>query len=290
MDLQPDFLVVGHVTLDLVNGDLVPGGTAFYASVVAARLGRRVAILTSGAPEQAREALAGLVQVVDFPSSPTIFENRYASGKRTQYVRSLAPPIEARHLPQEWSRCGVVLLAPVANEVDPSLAALFPDSILGVSPQGWMRRWDASGLVEPAPWSGEEVGKRAQVVVMSESDHPGKAAPPAWLTDHQGVLVLTQGRRGALMYWSRRWYRIPPFPATEVDPTGAGDVFAAAYLVRYSETEDPLASGLFAGCAASLKVEAKSSVGVPTRDQIEERISLHRELKVSPFCGVARPG
>ena len=284
MDFQPDFLVIGHVTLDLVNGGLVPGGTAFYASTAAARLGRRVALLTRGAPEQAQEALAGLAQVVDLPSSTTTtFENRYTDGQRTQYIRSLAPPIEARHLPQEWSRCPVVLLAPVADEVDPSLAALFSDSILGVSPQGWMRRWDASGLVGPAPWGGEEVVERAQVVVLSESDLPCRTVPAAWLRDHRGILVLTQGPRGALVHWSRKRFRIPPFPAIEADPTGAGDVFTAAYLVRYSETGDPLASGLFAGCAASLKVEAKGSVGVPTRDQIEKRISLHRELKVVPF-------
>src|SRR5207253_1027939 len=40
----PQFLVVGHITRDLVSRDVRPGGTASYAAVVAARLGLRTAV------------------------------------------------------------------------------------------------------------------------------------------------------------------------------------------------------------------------------------------------------
>jgi sugar/nucleoside kinase (ribokinase family) len=68
-----------------------------------------------------------------------------------------------------------------------------------------------------------------------------------------------------------------------VDPTGAGDVFAAAFLVRYRETGDPFASALFASCAASLSVEAPGLEGVPTRARVEERFRQFPERRVRPL-------
>ena len=56
--------------------------------------------------------------------------------------------------------------------------------------------------------------------------------------------MVTQGSRGAVLRWKRQWFGVPAYPAKEVDSTGAGDVFAAAYLVRYSKVGDPLTSGL----------------------------------------------
>ena len=285
----PDFLVIGHVTLDLTEEGAVPGGTAFYSSLTAARLGRRVALLTRGAPPQARGSLATLAQVVDIPSSvTTTFENCYADGVRTQVIHSVAPPIEVSHLPDEWRGCPVALLAPVFDEMDSTLAACFPKALLGVSPQGWLRRSGPSGIVEPKAWSDAETLGRAEVLVLSEMDLPEKRVPPNWLTDDR-VVILTQGPRGALMHYGDRWFRIPPYPAKEADLTGAGDVFAAAYLVRYSETGDPLTAGMFASCAASFKVENKGSKGVPTRDQITHRMDQFQELKVTPCENPSSP-
>ena len=73
--------------------------------------------------------------------------------------------------------------------------------------------------------------------------------------------------------WShRRWRHVPAFPSQELDPTGAGDVFAAAFLTRYVETDDPWLAALFASAAASWSVEQEGLGGIPTRQQIEERL------------------
>jgi sugar/nucleoside kinase (ribokinase family) len=86
------------------------------------------------------------------------------------------------------------------------------------------------------------------------------------------VLILTLGGEGADLHYKGVWHHIQPVAAREVDPTGAGDVFAAAYLIRFGETRDPLESARFASCAASFCVEAEGVVGIPTRAQVEARL------------------
>jgi sugar/nucleoside kinase (ribokinase family) len=83
------------------------------------------------------------------------------------------------------------------------------------------------------------------------------------------VVVLTTGWRGATLYQGGQGSAIPPRPAREVDPTGAGDVFAAAFLIRWQETGDPLAAARFANVAASFSVEGPGLTAIPTRAQVE---------------------
>lgn len=42
-------------------------------------------------------------------------------------------------------------------------------------------------------------------------------------------LIVTEGKHGSRVYSKDHEYRIPAFPATEVDPTGAGDSFLAGF-------------------------------------------------------------
>ena len=87
------------------------------------------------------------------------------------------------------------------------------------------------------------------------------------------VFIYTRGRGGADIHYGGEWHHIPAFEAQEVDPTGAGDVFAAAYMVRLSETSDVLESARFASCAASFCVEAEGTAGIPRRAQVEARLT-----------------
>jgi sugar/nucleoside kinase (ribokinase family) len=89
------------------------------------------------------------------------------------------------------------------------------------------------------------------------------------------ILFFTLGDRGSRLWSGGHWQKVPAFPAREVDPTGAGDVFAAAFLARYIETNDIAQSSLFAAAAAAVSVEAVGTAGIPSRAQVEER--LHRD-------------
>ena len=282
----PQFLAIGHITRDLRGQTHTIGGAVSYAALTASRLGMDAAVLTSVAKEdlQAARDLTG-ARVVSGPSPvTTVFENLYEGDDRKQRIHTMADPVSPGGLPEGWQGCPVVLLAPVAGEVDPSFAALFPRSLLGVSPQGWMRRWDSEGWVDRKCWSGRGVIDRADVVVVSEADFSSGRLPPSWLKD-RAIVVLTHGRDGATVVHGGRRLRVPPYPAQEVDPTGAGDVFAAAYLISYYEYEsgDSLGSALFASCAASLSVESPRLRGIPTRERVLERMEKFPHHRVLPL-------
>ena len=84
------------------------------------------------------------------------------------------------------------------------------------------------------------------------------------------LLVITDGWHGATIYMGGASHRIAPRPTSEVDPTGAGDVFATSFLLRLAETGDPFVAARFANVAASISVEASGMDSVPYRARVEE--------------------
>lgn len=262
-----EFLALGHITRDLLeDGGYRRGGTALYAAVAAARLGWRATVWTATASEI--PPLPG-VRVVALPSQhDTVFRNRYQGGHRTQQILSRAASLALDAFPP--SAASVVLLGPVAQEVPPAWAERFPEAIVGACLQGWLRGWDASGRVAPRPW--REAGRwlpRLAVAFLSLEDVGGRRSRVRLYASRARLLVLTEGDQGATLFQEGHPVRVPAFPATEVDPTGAGDVFAAAFLIRYAEGATPAEAARFAAAAAALSVQGPGVEAVPHRQAVE---------------------
>ncbi len=116
----PDFVVVGHVTLDHFDEAVRPGGTALYAAVTAQRLGMSVGILTSHGADFPLEAIPPQIEVVTLEApATTVFEHRHRETRRALRVTSAAQPLGPADVPEDWRDAGLVLLAPVVGEVDP---------------------------------------------------------------------------------------------------------------------------------------------------------------------------
>src|SRR5260221_284042 len=77
---------------------------------------------------------------------------------------------------------------------------------------------------------------------------------------------------GCVLYWNgdRRRFRAPA--VHEVDATGAGDVFAAAFFIRLLKTRDPWEAARFATLIASRSVTRVGLAGIPTPQEIEESL------------------
>jgi 1D-myo-inositol 3-kinase len=275
MKTSPDFLAIGHVTKDLLpTGGYTIGGTATYASLAAHKLGLAVAVLTSTSPDLDLRALEPGIQWQVVPAATaTTFENIYQGERREQFVHGTASPLKATQLPELWKGAKVVLLCPVAAEIGLDWLATFPTSLIGVTPQGWMRQWDHTGRVRAKPWShARQVLSKADVLVFSEDDVQKDEAVIQRYAQWSRIAVVTHGARGASVHWDGAWRDFPAFEVEEVEATGAGDVFAASFLVRLRETGDPAGAANFANAAASFAVEGPGVTTIADRGQVEERL------------------
>jgi len=275
----PDYVLVGHVTRDLVPDGFVPGGTVTYAGLTARALGRRVGVVTSAGPDLTLpEVLPGLCLQVTVAETTSTFENVYHDGHRQQWIRAVASPLSVAQIPESWRNTDIIHLAPLTGEFGPELVlALTGPSFLGVTPQGWLRRWDSSGRVRRAPWDNpEDVLAAVSAVVLSEEDVEYDWDTLRRWSQLTPLLVVTVGQQGCIVFESGRGWRVPAFPAVERDATGAGDVFAAAFFVGVQQGRAPIDAARYANCVASFSVEASGTSGIPTPERVAERLSAHR--------------
>ena len=268
--LEPiDYLVIGHLTVDQTPQGPRLGGTASYASLTARALGMRVGVVTSWGQEIPATALQN-IPLVNFPAeASTTFENVYTPDGRVQFLRNNAPGLEYYQIPEKWRSANIVHLGPVAQEVEPGLVRNFPDAMIGVTPQGWMRAWQGDGRVYASEWpEASFVLQRADAAVISIEDVAGDENRVDEMAASCKVLAVTEAADGARVYWNGDVRRFRPPNVKEVDPTGSGDIFAAAFFTRLYKTNDPWEAGRFATALSAFSVTRPGLQAIPTPEEI----------------------
>jgi sugar/nucleoside kinase (ribokinase family) len=271
VSLEPvDYLVIGHITVDLTPSGPMMGGSAAYAALTARAMGLRVGVVTIRGNEIPLTALDGILVVATESEHSTTFENVYTPDGRIQYIRNAAGKIDFAIVPEAWRHAKIIHLAPVAQEMDAVLPMDFHPTLVGLTPQGWFRAWDADGRVLPCAWNHYEAAfAQAGAAVFSVEDVAHNEDTIEHLAHAARVLAVTEGAAGARLFWhgdSRR-FRAPS--VQEVDPTGAGDVFAAAFFARLLNTRDPWEAARFANRMAAISVTRPGMQGVPTPEEVK---------------------
>jgi sugar/nucleoside kinase (ribokinase family) len=271
------FLAIGHVTLDQTEPGRLPGGSALYSALFASRMGLKAGILTSFGPDFPRGVIPPEIELVSVPSaSTTIFRHAIKNGRRALWLLDRAADILAEKLPTPWETSDLVYLCPVAGEVDAGLASAFRNATIGVGPQGWMRSRGKDGFITPKGWKGAStVLPQSQALFVSEEDIPDEESIRDWF-DQVPVGFVTRGERGATLFVNGEPYQVEGYRTDVADPTGAGDVFAAAFLIHYQRTQDAWEAAGFATAAASLTVEGEGIEGVPDAGTVEARWKSYR--------------
>lgn len=267
----PDYLAVGHLSLDQTPSGPALGGTVAYAALTALALGRRPAVVTSAGDDLDTSRLADIPIRRLASEESTAFRNEYGPDGRRQVLLGRAFPLAIEDIPHDWRSAAIIHLAPIAGEMPPSLAAAFAgNDVLGLTPQGWMRAWDEQGRITYGSWtSALPAIERADVVIVGVEDVNGDEAELDGLAGACRLLVATEGALGARVYWNHDVRRFPAPAAEPVDPTGAGDVFAAAFFIRFAETRDPWEAVRYANVLASISVTRRGLAGVPTPHESE---------------------
>jgi sugar/nucleoside kinase (ribokinase family) len=254
--------------------------------MAAAKLGWRVGILTRGNYGVTIDNLVvphldlgddRIQIVVEQAEWPTFFINDYSSGRRTQQITRWAGPIDLRGLPPNWRSPRVMHFGPVAQEIDTRQSAGINPTFMGITPQGWMRDWPRAtgGRVQNIPLRlpRDFMGQVDSIVVNDEEFVHSRDVVQA--IGKAGYGIVTLGSGGAQAYTPDGLISEPAFPLAVDDPTGAGDVFAAAFFYRMSERGTSTADALrYANAAAGLSVAGQAR-HIPSRQAIKRLLDRH---------------
>jgi sugar/nucleoside kinase (ribokinase family) len=230
-----------------------------------------VGIVTSWGAELPLGPLADIPLINLNVDKSTTFENIPTPEGRIQLIHHAAQNIDLNLIPEIWLGSQIVHLAPVAQEVEPTLVRHFTNSLIGVTPQGWLRVWDEEGRVNSTEWP--EAGfvlRQVGAAVISAEDVDHDESRIEELAASCRVLAVTEHAEGVRLFWNGDVRRFRPAGVKAVDSTGAGDIFAAAFFCRMFATRDPWESARFATQLSAISVTRPGLLAIPTQEEIKD--------------------
>ncbi len=272
---EVDYLLIGHLTADIVEDGRQLGGTVSYAAKTARAFGLRVGMLTSAsAGEKLMEAFDDDIQIVSLPAeNTTTFENIYEEDVRHQFVRATARSLTFDDVPAVWHNTNLVHVAPLVKEVSPSIVANFPKSIKLLTMQGMLRQWGEDGLVKFKRWFDPEALKQFNFVVFSEEDIQHAPDLESSIAELVPCLIVTRAEKGGTIYraGTKTQYSAPQVDVTHL--TGAGDIFACALLSSWHYLRDVDKAVAVSAKLASYSVTRVGLDSVPSADDVRVQLA-----------------
>ncbi len=259
-------LIAGPLTLDRFTDESPvresPGGGVLFAARTAEAFGIRPLVLTKVNRE------------------PLLFEHSWVDGERR--LRLEHPPrsaIGALDVPNGWPEPRTILLCPlIAGDLDvASFLDRWPGTRVGLLAQGMQRRRldDGAVRVVGAPSPALLGAARPNVTIFLARDEVARWSPGALarLASRVERVIVTQGAEGArVINTDGSEMRIEPVAAQPIDSTGAGDVFAAAFILGLRA--GLMTAGRLAAAAAACEVETLGPAPLPPLAQIAARAGV----------------
>ncbi|MBN4074279.1 hypothetical protein JYT27_00465 [bacterium AH-315-D21] len=278
----PEFVAIGHLSFDvnIVNngppGHHTPGGAAAYAALTAKRHGITAGIVTSIDDDYpVQEILAGVDVNVSESEHTSTFANYYDSGERSQVLLASGNKIPQTAVPANWKNPEILFAGPLLHELPTGCIDWFSPRLSCLLPSGWLRRWGPDGVIT----DGNRLPKRRaedrkwDVVVVSESeirDLPEQQK----LFDLGEIVCVTRGALGARIWQGGDWLEVPAVAASPKDLTGAGDIWAATFVIALGEQKSIKDAGRYAAAASAIAIESEGLSGCPSREAVIERLDL----------------
>lgn len=131
-----------------------------------------------------------------------------------------------------------------------------------------MRHWDQSGKISHSTWvDASAYLSMADAIVFSWEDVGDDRIQGQAIAEAAQAAVITDGEKGCTVFHGGGSLQIPSRSVLHaVDPTGAGDIFAAAFFVFYERTRNPVAAAYFATELAGASVMQSGLSGVPSKE------------------------
>jgi sugar/nucleoside kinase (ribokinase family) len=242
---------------------------------MALSLGARVDLITRLTDDYDTGVLDG-INVLPIAADETCrYANSYdANGDRTQLLLVKGEPLPNDVLEYSLGRPDAVVFAPAYHEFEAPLPVVTA-AVVAASLQGALRSRTRGDRVVPHPQPLEQCAPFAaagRFLLLSEEDTADADGLARALSEAGATVFVTRGYRGATRFSEHAEHRYEAIPARPVDPTGAGDCFSMAFVVRMVETGDVDQACRFALAAGSLAVEATGIATIPTRAAVEARL------------------
>jgi len=294
-----DIIMVSHIVREMIRfpdreiGPVLGGPTA-YCSVIAAKLGARVGIVTPIGDDMPQALVAPFAEVgVDTQglqrkgphSTNSVLVYDTKGDKQIQYPWRAAD-ISFDDIPSAYLTARAMHIAPMDHEVGPetlrALRAHIP--ILSADLGGY---GGAHSRTHPTPE--EQRNPQALRTLISHFDivrasiedcrhllgETGEAPadlPRRFVQWGAKVGIVTLGSQGAAVATADGAFTVPALPGTAVDTTGAGDSFSAGFLVEYLRTKDVRRAATFAIAVARHVIGSTGGVlagRMPTPSDVE---------------------
>jgi len=284
-----DIVVIGHISLDtiIIEGkdyiDVLGGPPAYISYALSSFSNIKVSIATSIGYDALSFVLAELSKVnVDF--SPLI---TYLNKKTTRYVllykgdkRELLLKAKCGAISSVIGNFDVAIVSPIVDEVSLNLIKNVRETtqFLSLDPQGFFRSNKLGKVRRALNKELFSILPLVDIVKISEDeasliDEDLIKCIRMLLNRVKRLAIITRGSRGSLIGLKEdnhiKVLKIPAYPISVKDPTGAGDVFIAVFTVQYLMNEDPLWAGCIANAAASLSTEGRGPCSIPYHELIK---------------------
>ena len=275
---HPKFLAIGHLSFDvnIVDGgspsDRIPGGASAYATLVAKKHGISSGILTSvGDDYPVEEILRGIDVRGPKSEHTSSFANYYDGDNRNQVLIASGSKIFESEIPVGWTQPNILYVGPLLHEVPTDIVNWFKPELSCLVPSGWLRRWGPDGVITHARDLVLSQRKKWDVIVVSEAEIANLSLEQLRLFSE--IICITRGQLGARIWKGGDCVDIPAVRSAPVDLTGAGDVWASAFVIALNDGMGIEDAGMYASAASAIGIESIGLLGCPSRTEIENRLS-----------------
>ena len=260
---SPDFISLGLLSFDINDyGDGTylknPGGAVAYSSKLASDHQMNPGIVTSCGKDYDIEILLPDTKTIIYPSeNTTTFMNTYNLEERNQALLLHSNKIPQQIIPKEWKKPKIFFAGPVLHEIPKDSINWFQADFSYIVPQGWFRRWSDDGIIEIiSHMANNEFNKKWDLMVLSEEE--SKNLSKELLLGWAKIICITKSSDGANIFCDNGdEFNISAIKVPDVvDPTGAGDIWAAAMAIKLYSGSSIIEAGNYASAAAALSRES----------------------------------
>ena len=263
-----EYLCIGHLTEDLTPDGICLGGTVAYSSLTANAFRQNSGVFTSFTSKDLPEPLTGIESWIQKTNQLVRFRNQYDGKQRIQFVTQTTPPLSIVDPPKALFSAKIVHFGPILNDFDPGFVHQFDHCYKGITPQGWLRE-NRNGQVFSKSWETlQTILPAANAVIISKEDIGYNQQTIDAMAKLCRILVVTEAFHGATVYAGNESRHFQAPSKIEIDPTGAGDIFAAAFFILNANGYSPWQAGETATQIASISVTRKGLGSIPTREEI----------------------